>query len=863
MVPFLLCAALTGVVPSAGDAAAGGMLRPFLEQHCAECHDADTKKGGLDLAKLALKLDDAASFEEWVKVHDRLRDGEMPPQKKKDRPPAKETEEVLQWLNGQLVAADRMRNDTQGRALFRRLTREEYENTVRDLLALPGLQLKDLLPEDGIVHGFDKPGEALDISHVQLAKYMEAADKALDAAIAWMPRQPELYKERFYPGAEYDFKIVLTNGDAVSILDKHHDPQCVPLLSDKNYEKGLRELEQTKIFPYHGSVGIFRHEDCAFRPRFSSFAPVYPGLYRVRLSVWSYWWDKGEVKPSPKTEIAWLKADSRLIGYFDAPSLEAKVTEATAWMDTGDYITFNAASLIPIRVSERKGRSKEFEGPGIAVDWIDVEGPIIDEWPPQSHKRLFGDLPIQPFDVKSDVRPPRRALLKQSKPGAWPRPQHFQKDEPKLWSVASAQPLEDARRLIGNFAPKAFRRPVPKEELERYVAIARNRLEAKVSFEEAMRTAYKAMLCSPDFLFIEERPGKLDTWALAERLSLFLWNSAPDDLLIEAARNGSLARPDVMRRETERMLKDAKAQRFVENFLDQWLKLRDIEQTTPDKQLYPDFSPCLEDAMVAESRAFFNEMIEKNLSVRNVAASDFAMLNQPLAEHYGIPGVEGSAVREVKLPADSHRGGFLTQASILKVTANGTVTTPVKRGAWVMEKIIGKPIPPPPPDIPAIDPDVRGATTIRDQLDKHRHDAVCASCHAKMDPAGFALESFDVIGGFRTRYRSLGAGDKVEKMGLGRNPVRYKDALPVECGGVLTDGSTFKSVDEFRKLLLRDPDQLARNLARQLLIYATGADVGYADRADVEQIVSAVKKKDYGMRSLIHEIVQSPLFQRK
>ncbi len=245
---------------------------------------------------------------------------------------------------------------------------------------------------------------------------------------------------------------------------------------------------------------------------------------------------------------------------------------------------------------------------------------------------MFGDLPIQPFDVKSDIRAPRRTLLKQSKPGAWPRPQHFQKDEPKLWSVASAQPLEDAQRLIENFAPKVFRRPVAKEEVERYVAIAKDRLDAKVSFEEAMRTAYKAMLCSPDFRssnLKSVRAEAMDTWALAERLALSVETAAAsDDPLIEAARNGSLAKPEVIRQQTERMLKDAKAQRFMENFLDQWLKLRDIEQTTPDKQLYPDFSPCLEDAMVAESRAFFKEMIEKNLSVRNVmAASDFAMLN--------------------------------------------------------------------------------------------------------------------------------------------------------------------------------------------------------------------------------------------
>ena len=836
----------------------------FFDKHCADCHDAETKKGKLDLSALKFEPANAENFERWVKLHDLVQDGEMPPKDKK-RPPADDTKHFLDSLSTELSAADRAQQAGEGRALFRRLTRVEYENTLRDLLALPGLQVMDMLPGDGTAHGFDKVGSALDMSHVQLAKYMEAADKALEAAIAWMPHKPEVYSARHYPGAEYDFKIVLTNSDAVTLRNKKHDPWGIPLLGEGEHSKlGLRELEQVGTFPYRGAIGVFRHEDCAFRPRFANFAPVYAGFYKVRLSLWSFWWDKGEVKPSPKMEGGWLKADSSLIGYFDAPSLNSKVTEATVWLESGDYITFNAASLIPIRVSETKGHTKEYQGPGIAIDWMEVEGPIVEQWPPASHKRLFGELPLEPFDTKSGVRPPPRSVVKQSKPGAFPRPLHFQKDEPKLWSVASKQPVEDARRLLADFIKRAFRRPVPGAEVERYIAIFNERITANKSFEEAMRAAYRAVLCSPDFLFLREPRGTLDDWAVAARLSYFLWNTTPDDTLLALAEKGALQQPATLRAQAERMLNDPKAERFITNFLDQWLNLKDIDQTTPDKQLYPDFSPCLQDAMVAETRLFFTEMLKKNLGVQNIITSDFSMLNQKLAEHYGIAGVDGFAeTKKVSLTADMHRGGLLTQASVLKVTANGTVTTPVKRGAWVMEKIIGKPIPPPPPDIPAIDPDTRGTTTIREQLDKHRHDPVCASCHSKMDPPGFALESFDVIGGFRTRYRSLGEGDKVDKVGNKRLAVKYKDALPVDCAGALPDGTVFKGIDDLRVALLKNPDQIARNLARQLVIYATGADVSFSDRAEIEKIVGAVRKENYGARSLIHEIVQSPLFLRK
>jgi hypothetical protein len=281
----------------------------------------------------------------------------------------------------------------------------------------------------------------------------------------------------------------------------------------------------------------------------------------------------------------------------------------------------------------------------------------------------------------------------------------------------------------------------------------------------------------------------------------------------------------------------------------------------PDRKLYPEFNIYLRDSMLGETRAFFRELLTRDLSVLNFVDSDFSMLNQPLAELYGVPGVEGSKFREVKLPPECHRGGVLTQASVLKVTANGTTTTPVKRGAWVMREILGLPPDPPPPNIPAVEPDVSGATTIREQLAKHRSDTVCASCHAKMDPPGFALESFDVIGGWRTQYRVITDGEPM-KPTVGR-PVRYVQGPAVDPTGELKDGRAFSDIDQYKKLLLAESDQVARNVTEQLLTYATGLEVGFADRQMVDDILSRTRSHKFGLRSIIHEVVQSRMFLEK
>jgi hypothetical protein len=330
--------------------------------------------------------------------------------------------------------------------------------------------------------------------------------------------------------------------------------------------------------------------------------------------------------------------------------------------------------------------------------------------------------------------------------------------------------------------------------------------------------------------------------------------------LLTLAEQGKLNQPDMIRRQVERMLRDPKAAAFTENFVGQWLNLRAIDATVPDPTLYPEYDEVLKLSMVKEAYLFFDEVLKHDLSVTNFVAADFSMLNERLAKHYGIPDVTGQEFRKVPLPPNSHRGGVLTMAGVLKVTANGTTTSPILRGAWVLDRILGTPPPRPTVDVEAVEPDIRGATTIRGQLSKHRQLASCATCHVKIDPPGFALENFDVIGGWRENYRSVGKGDPVVVNG---RTMRYKKGLPVDAADVLPDGRRFKNIDEYKQLLLKDKDQLARALAEKLLSYATGGTPAKADQPEIEAIIGRIRPRDYGLRALVHEIVQSKMFQHK
>jgi hypothetical protein len=877
-------------------------FRGFLENHCLECHDSSAKKGGLDLDTLPLTTDDPEHFRLWERAHDRIAAGEMPP-KPNEPPSAEEAAPFLATLDARLHEADATKVANFGRALYRRLTAQEYENALRDLLHLPGLRIKQVLPEDERRHGYDKIGLALDLSNVHLNQFMDAADLALTAAIATQSTPPPVLRRRFGGATGTETWGPIGRGDAVVLKEKRFDPDPLPLpapdaeLFGKAGSENERQRRKTldyRLRDYEGAIGFLTGPYERTFVTSLQFSPVYAGTYRIRTSAWGFWWDRGAVEPPKRNESfmlsVWLPSDGprfvhspfRRLGMFDVSSLESRVHKYTGWFDVNEELLFEIGTLTGYEKnhgrwpSQAPGACATHAGPGIAIDWFEVEGPLFEQWPPRSHQALFGDLPIHSFQEGSGVAPPKRKLVRQRSGNHGARPTNSEipksEREPSLETVASEEPLVDAARLLGRFLPRAFRRVVAPEEVQAYVAIVAHAMEQHACFEDAMKEAYKTALCSTDFLFVGEPAGvetpaariRLTDRAIAERLALWFWTSVPDEELIALASDGRLHEPEALRKQTDRLLADPRSDRFVADFADQWLDLRKIDASQPDTRLYPEAREHLKQSMIAETRAYLRELIAKNESVTHLVKSDFAMLNQSLAEHYSIPGVTGSAIRRVPVPDGCPRGPFLTQAAVLKVTANGSITSPVTRGVWINERILGNHIPPPPAGVPTIDPDTRGAKTIREQLVMHRADDRCAGCHAKIDPPGFALESFDVIGGYRGRYRSLHKGDTTVTFNFtsGWDP-RVRLNLPVDPSGEMPSGERFDDFAGFQSLVLAKPEALAANMVRQFLMYGTGGEIHYSDRREIDRIVAASRSSNYGMRSLIDAIVQSELFLTK
>ncbi|MCP4885401.1 MAG: DUF1592 domain-containing protein, partial [Planctomycetaceae bacterium] len=528
------------------------------------------------------------------------------------------------------------------------------------------------------------------------------------------------------------------------------------------------------------------------------------------------------------------------------PPGEPTVLEFVTEMEARRNIRLLVDTRIRPRDLQRRGGAANYEGPGMVLQWLEVEGPLLDSWPPPSYRRLLGDLPQQQISGDSE-----------------------------RFEVVSEQPLKDAERILREFSRRAFRRATTESEVQLLLSLVQEKLRQGASFEQALRVGLKSVLVSPHFLFLNEqirpassgvairdskRSRKLDDFSLASRLSYFFWSSMPDEELLLLAERGKLSQPDVLREQVERVLQDEKAKAFTEHFAGQWLGLREIDATLPDRQLYPEYDKLLRQSMLKEVYLFFDEVLKNDLSVSNFVDSEFSFLNGRLAEHYGVPGVQGLEFRKIDLPEDSPRGGVMTMAAILKITANGTTTSPIVRGAWVLDSMLGTPPPRPPAGIEAVEPDIRGATTIREQLAKHRHVDKCATCHVLIDPPGFALENFDVIGGWRNHYRSIGEGTPVQVNG---NRMRYKHGPPVDPTGVLSDGQRFDNIGQYKRLLLADKDQITRALTAKLLTYATGVAPTPADRTEIESIVQTVRSHGYGFRTLLHALIQSEIFRNK
>ena len=703
---------LLSVASSRGDVANGfdTVARPFVEAHCLRCHGEKKQKGNLRLDTLARDFAEPFAASRWADVLDRISSGEMPPE---GEPPPRpeEAAPVVEWIAGQLREGEAARLARREHVTFHKLTREEYANTIHDLLGVHFDPADPTgLPEDPNWQGFERIGSVLSVSPAHVEKYFAAAEAVLNEALP---------------------------ASAPKKLSKHQDVWSLRYHGqrEKAAELGLADRARVELWPHDGlDVGADFPES---------------GDYRMRIKVSGLKPPKGR---APHIEV-YAKGLDRMLFEQDVVTKENEpaTLDFTFHVSSGHHdirLTCEAPgpSNLPRHGRYDPGRFfttiqesstgrqpwqwklTDEDGvplrPFLIVDFVDVEGPLQSSWPTPQHEKLFG---------------------------------------------GGVEDAAHARDILTHFAERAFRRPLREAETDRLVNLFENEQKSGEKFESAVKTALVAILCAKDFLYLVEGSAdransRLTDWELASRLSYFLWSTMPDDRLFALARTNALHEPAVLRGEVARMLHDPKAERFTTGFPRQWLQLKRVGMFPPDKRLYPDYDAHLEKSMVAEGTEFFREVLEKNLSVREFLDSDWTVLNARLAEHYGVTGVRGDQFRRVALRTEDHRGGLLTQAGVLSLTSDGQRHRPVHRGKWLLESIFNRPPAPPPANVKPIEPTPAGQpkATLRMKLEAHKSDANCAACHRKIDPLGVAFDNYDAIGRWRT--------EEVVKDGDGANP---------------------------------------------------------------------------------------------
>ncbi len=804
--PFVLLVPAVSAQEAAESAGFFKGVAPLVDRSCIRCHGNRTATP-LSITRLSHDLTDARTFRTWQRIHDRIANGEMPPPEA-PKPEAELIEAALASLKGALVEANLAVRGGQ-RVPLRRLTRLEYAYTIQDLLAIDeavAMELSQSLPAEADSGGFDTVAANQSMSPLHVRSYLEVADRALDEAIKIGPRPATGRREIVYADSTYltyMSKAEILGGGITKMLD-----------------------DAAVMFVDGGSTYLMHSET-------EGYNVPYAGRYRATIEGWAY-------QPTGPVTLTVYRGSKQaaaasldeLIASFDLVGETPRTVQFETFLRPGDLLAPSLAEADPppgeyFDYYPPDRNVENYKGEGIALRSLVIEGPLFDDWPPASTRKLLAGVD---FDDAGDF-------------------------------VLTKSPYEHVVDVVAGFGPRAFRRPLAEDELEAYASLAQPLLESGRPFIEAVRIPLRAMLSAPPFLFQTGDPGLLDDHALASRLSYFLWRSLPDDELLARAGDGSLSDAEVFAAQVERLLDDPRSERFVLDFAGQAFRLYEMKATNPDSGLYPEYDDRLGQAMARETQLFLAELIDGDHGVGSLIDADFTFLNRRLADHYGIPEVEGQHMRKVALPPDSVRGGLITQASIHKITANGTITSPIPRGNFVLANLLGQPAPPPPESVEALEPDTRGAVTIREQLAKHRNEPVCNSCHRVIDPPGFALESFDVIGGFRTNYRAAG-GEGTTPDGF-VYPMPYKQGPPVDASGVTADGEAFAGIEEYKELLGRDVEQVARHLVSQLLVYSTGAEIEFADRDGVEQVVAELSDEGFPFRTMIHEVTKSDLFRTR
>jgi hypothetical protein len=823
---------------------------PAQIESCLDCHDSGTKKGGLDLSSVPFDLNSAALRDRWIRVYDRVLKGEMPPKREDLADPDRAL--LLNSLHASLLEADSRDVALNGRGPVRRLTRNEFQQNLRDLFQMPDLDIRDLLPEDREGHRFNKTSGMLEMSRVQLNAYLDAAEAALRAARVTEPAPPPQIKKRIvgtdlFPSTAtfgnresmfFARDNVWINWDVPGDTSKPVDAQSKDKAAKARRDEAVRKAATDETV----ELALFRSASWPYTgyPK-GSTAPV-SGRYRVRFSARSVLQQPGyrlipATQPVPMTFRTRKPAGADIINEVRAEGgildilPEQKVYETVLRMKAGEAFEYSLLGLPMPLAQNPNGSAPTYryppfpEGgqPGIAYQWVEFEGPLPPEsWPPASHCVLFDSVTAPP-----------------------------------------SNPREEALRLLHRFISIAAREPLPDGAIAPFEQLVLKRLASGSAFEDALLAGYQAFLASPHFLYLREPRSQSDEYAIAGRLSHFLTESRPDPALLKAASQNLLSSSNTLRSETLRLIQSPEFERFVQNFTDYWLSLRHVRRDDPDVRIFPEyrFDEYLVESLERESREFFTLLIRENLPAASLVKSDFILANDRLAQHYHLPPVAGSALRRVPVHAGSPYGGILTQGAVLKVSANGSSTSPVIRGAWVTERLLGQPPPPPPPSVPAVEPDIRGAKTIRELLALHTKSQSCATCHAKFDPYGLALENFDVLGGWRSQYRGVEEGETVSGVDRAGHDFRYTLSSPVDPAGQLPDGRPFSNIHELKEQLASNPRPLAKNLLHQFTVYATGTPVRFSDRAEIEALLDACAPGGYRARDLLVALVCSPVFR--
>ena len=822
LMPFLLAVTL---VSSASCAVSADDVAPpvtaFFQTYCMDCHGPTKQQGDFRVDQLKVSAN-AAEAENWQLVLDNLQLGEMPPKDAKQPQPA-ELERITSWIQNELSRAAKELKGTGGEVVLRRLNRVEYENTIADLFDVHG-HFAAGFPDDLREHGFDNNGGALMLSSAQMQEYMKAADFILARAIAPSQRPLTVSKTfTLHDGNRHAIEQArknlagrLARFDSLTPQEQANTRKMEEAIQANPDTYGYRfpVLEQGTLRLPKPSDGPQLDAVMTVQNYFSGEPTLaYPGRVagwcKVKAVAYALKNAGKPVRLKFTAEKPFTGAGPKAESVFTLNDDQPRELEATYYLEPGDRVLFRMIDGAP----HSQGRTMiDQPGPFIAIRAFSIEGPVFESWPPRGHRTLFGEIdPAQPTPEK-------------------------------------------AAAIVAHLAPRLFRRPVETTTVAKYRALF-EKFTKTMSPDEALRGMLAAMLVSPRFLYHEEPPNHPDAFALASRMSYFLWRSTPDDELLNAAAEGSLLDPVKRRAQAERMLMDARAERFVKDFTGQWLRVREVGAMKANADLYPEYDLDLEAAMRGETEHFISEMFRHDLSLSNLIDSDWTMLNERLARHYQIDGVTGPDFRRVTLDkSKTVRGGLLTHASIHAVTSNGSTTSPVIRGTWMLEKFLGTPAPPPPPDVPAIEPDIRGATTIKEQLAKHRTNASCNSCHRKIDPLGFALENFDVIGGWRENYRALVESRPGARAKLADGP---RVSVADEWEGV----GQFNSFVEFRERVKQREELVVQNLTHQLATFALGRAPGFADRQPLKAIATNICEQKSGMKSLVIELVSSPVFQ--